>query len=29
MAEQNILSAPVRDVDMPDSASWSDKYLGV
>lgn len=27
--DKNILSAPVRDVTKPDSATWKEKYLGV
>eukprot|EP00250_Pteridium_aquilinum_P006839 c16676_g1_i1 orf=203-1537(-) len=29
LAKNRILSAPVRDVDAPEDASWMDKYLGV
>ena len=29
LAKNRILSAPVRDVDAPQDASWMDKYLGV
>lgn len=29
LAKNKILSAPVRDVDAPEDASWMDKYLGV
>jgi CBS domain-containing protein len=29
LSDHHILSAPVRDVDQPDDASWVDKYIGV
>ncbi|MCO5573404.1 hypothetical protein L7F22_027175 [Adiantum nelumboides] len=29
LAKNRILSAPVRDIDAPEDASWMDKYLGV
>eukprot|EP00045_Choanoeca_perplexa_P006181 m.52412 g.52412 ORF g.52412 m.52412 type:complete len:467 (+) comp13501_c0_seq1:65-1465(+) len=29
LSDNHILSAPVRDVDMPDDAAWTDKYIGI
>jgi len=29
LSRNHVLSAPVRDVTQPDSATWSDKYLGM
>ncbi|KAL1301364.1 hypothetical protein HN51_046000 [Arachis hypogaea] len=29
LAEHNILSAPVVDVDAPEDASWIDRYIGI
>ncbi|CAJ1975041.1 unnamed protein product [Sphenostylis stenocarpa] len=29
LAQQNILSAPVVDVDAPEDASWIDRYIGI
>jgi CBS domain-containing protein len=29
LSKHNILSAPVRDVDAPDDASWMDRYIGI
>jgi CBS domain-containing protein len=28
LSRHNILSAPVRNVDAPEGASWIDRYLG-
>ncbi len=28
LSEHNFLAAPVRDVKVPDSESWVDKYIG-
>lgn len=29
LSKHKILSAPVRDVDAPDDASWMDRYIGI
>ncbi|XP_024532234.1 SNF1-related protein kinase regulatory subunit gamma-1 [Selaginella moellendorffii] len=29
LARNNVLSAPVRDVEAPDDASWIDRYIGI
>lgn len=29
LSERNFLAAPVRDVSVPDDASWVDKYVGI
>ena len=29
LSDNHILSAPVRDVDMPDDAAWTEKYIGI
>jgi len=29
LAQHNILSAPVVDVDAPEDASWIDRYIGI
>eukprot|EP00730_Choanoeca_flexa_P008616 TRINITY_DN12511_c1_g2_i3.p2 TRINITY_DN12511_c1_g2~~TRINITY_DN12511_c1_g2_i3.p2 ORF type:complete len:380 (+),score=72.08 TRINITY_DN12511_c1_g2_i3:2682-3821(+) len=29
LSDNHILSAPVRDVDMPDDTAWTEKYIGI
>ena len=29
LAQHNVLSAPVVDVDAPEDASWIDRYIGI